>query len=125
MKKAQGSLEYSAMIALILVIILVAVFYFGEGVVPKAIQSSKQNEILQYQNSVEVIKSNYEATDSWDSLKNETISCSNSQCTFNSETKSIDESTFSYSDTLENAYNRCIYENDINSCKAIVYVLGD
>ena len=125
MKKAQGSLEYSAMIALILVIILVAVFYFGEGVVPKAIQSSKQNEILQYQNSVEVIKSNYEATDSWDSLKNKTISCSDSQCTFNSETKSIDESTFSYSDTLENAYNKCIYENDLNSCKAIVYVLGD
>ena len=125
MKKAQGSLEYSAMIALILVIILVAVFYFGEGVVPKAIQSSKQNEILQYQNSVEVIKSNYEATESWNSLKNKTISCSNSQCTFNGETKSIDDSTFSYSDTLENAYNRCIYENDLNSCKAIVYVLGD
>ncbi|USS41151.1 class III signal peptide-containing protein [Thermococcus aggregans] len=125
MKKAQGSLEYSAMIALILVIILVAVFYFGEGVVPKAIQSSKQNEILQYQNSVEVIKSNYEATESWNFLKNETISCSNSQCTFNGETKSIDDSTFSYSDTLENAYNKCIYENDLDSCKAIVYVLGD
>ncbi len=125
MKKAQGSLEYSAMIALILVIILVAVFYFGEGVVPKAIQSSKQNEILQYQNSVEVIKSNYEATGAWNSLKNETISCSSSQCTFNGETKSIDDSTFSYSDTLENAYNKCIYENDLDSCKAIVYVLGD
>ncbi|NJE77511.1 class III signal peptide-containing protein, partial [Thermococcus sp. ES12] len=78
MKKAQGSLEYSAMIALILVIILVAVFYFGEGVVPKAIRSTQQNEILQYQNSVEVIKSNYEATEAWNSFKNKTISCSNS-----------------------------------------------
>ena len=125
MKKAQGSLEYSAMIALILVIILVAVFYFGEGVVPRAIRSTQQNEILQYQNSVEVIKSNYEATEAWNSLKTQPISCSNSQCTFNSETKSIDESTFSYSDTLENAYNKCIYENDLDSCKAIIYVLGD
>ncbi|USH00347.1 class III signal peptide-containing protein [Thermococcus argininiproducens] len=125
MKKAQGSLEYSAMIALILVMILVAVFYFGEGVVPKAIKSTQQNEILQYQNTVEVIKSNYEATGAWNSLKNETISCSNSQCTFNGETKSIDDPAFSYSDTLENAYNKCIYENDINSCKAIVYVLGE
>ena len=125
MRKAQASLEYSAMIALVLVIILVAVFYFGEGVVPKAIKSTQQNEILQYQDRVEVIKSNYEDTDSWDSLKNETISCSNSQCTFNGETKSIDDSTFSYSDTLENAYNKCIYENDLDSCKAIVYVLGD
>ena len=125
MKKAQGSLEYSAMIALILVIILVAVFYFGEGVVPKAIKSTQQNEILQYQNSVEVIKSNYEATEAWNSLKNETISCSNSQCTFNGETKSIDDSTFSYSDTLESAYNKCIYENELDSCKAIVYVLGE
>ncbi|RLF80609.1 hypothetical protein DRN44_06985 [Thermococci archaeon] len=126
MKKSQASLEYSAMIALILVIILVAVFYFGEGVVPKAIQSSKQNEVLQYQNRVESIKVNYEATGAWNSLKNETISCSNSQCTFNDETKSIDDSTFSYSETtLENAYNKCIYENDLDSCKAIVYVLGD
>ena len=126
MKKSQASLEYSAMIALILVIILVAVFYFGEGVVPKAIQSSKQNEVLQYQNRVESIKVNYEATGAWNSLKNETISCSNSQCTFNDETKSIDDSTFSYSETtLENAYNKCIYENDLDSCKSIVYVLGD
>ncbi|NJE26324.1 class III signal peptide-containing protein [Thermococcus sp. MV5] len=125
MKKAQGSLEYSAMIALILVIILVAVFYFGEGVVPKAIRSTQQNEILQYQNSVEVIKSNYEATEAWNSFKNKTISCSNSQCTFNGETKNIDDPAFSYSDTLENAYNKCIYENDLDSCKAIVYVLGD
>lgn len=125
MKKAQGSLEYSAMIAFVLVIILVAVFYFGEGVVPKAIKSTQQNEILQYQDRVEMIRSNYEATEAWNSLKNKTISCSNSQCIFNGETKSIDDSTFSYSDTLENAYNKCIYENDLNSCKAIVYVLGD
>ena len=103
MKKAQGSLEYSAMVALTLVVILITVFWFGEGVVPKAIQSSKQNEILQYQDRVEMIKSNYEATGTWNSLKNETISCSNSQCTFNGETKGIDDSTFSYSDTLENA----------------------
>ncbi|MDK2984121.1 MAG: hypothetical protein PWP19_1599 [Thermococcaceae archaeon] len=125
MKKAQGSLEYSAMIALVLVIILVAVFYFGEGIVPKAIKSTQQSEILQYQDRVEIIKSNYESTGAWDSFKTQLISCSNSQCTFNGKTKSIDDSTFSYSDTLENAYDRCIYENDISSCRAVVYVLGD
>ena len=126
MKKAQGSLEYSAMVAFVLVILLVAVFYFGEGVVPKAIDTAKQNELIQYQDRVEAMISNYRATEAWNSLKNQTISCSNSQCTFNDETKSIDDSTFSYSETtLENAYNKCIYENDLDSCKAIVYVLGD
>lgn len=125
MKKAQGSLEYSAMVALVLVMILVALFYFGEGVVPKAIESGRQNKLLEYQDIVEVIKSNYEVAETWDSLKTQTISCSSSQCTFNRETKSIDDSMFSYSDTLENAYNKCIHENDLDSCKAIVYVLGD
>ncbi|ALV63770.1 hypothetical protein ADU37_CDS20710 [Thermococcus sp. 2319x1] len=125
MKKAQGSLEYSAMIALVLVIILVAVFYLGEGVVPKTINSAQQAQLLQYQDSVEIIKSNYEATGTWGKLKAQTISCSNGQCEFNGETKEIDDSTFTYSDTLENAYNKCIYENNLDSCKAIVYVLGD
>ncbi|MBC7094002.1 class III signal peptide-containing protein [Thermococcus sp.] len=125
MKKAQGSLEYSAMIALVLVIILVAVFYFGEGIVPKAIKSTQQSEILQYQDRVEIIKSNYESTGAWDSFKTQLISCSSSQCTFNGKTNSIDDPELSYSDVLENAYNKCIYENDLDSCKAIVYVLGD
>ena len=125
MKKAQGSLEYSAMVALALVIILITVFWFGEGIVPKAIKSTEQNQLLTYQDNVETKIQYLKTSGSWNSLKNETISCSNSQCTFNGETKGIDDSTFSYSDTLENAYNRCIYENDINSCKAIVYVLGD
>ena len=125
MKKAQGSLEYSAMVALALVIILITVFWFGEGIVPKAIKSTEQNQILTYQDNVETKIQYLKTSGSWNSLKNKTISCSNSQCTFNGETKGIDDSTFFYSDTLENAYNRCIYENDINSCKAIVYVLGD
>lgn len=113
------------MVALALVIILITVFWFGEGVVPKAIKSTEQNQLLAYQDHVETIKTNYEATGAWQELKTQIISCSSSQCTFNGKTKSIDDSDFSYSDTLENAYNRCIYENDISSCRAVVYVLGD
>jgi len=126
MKKAQGSLEYSAMVALALVIILITVFWFGEGVVPKAIKSTEQNQLLAYQDNVETKIQYLKTSGSWNSLRTQRISCSNSQCTFNDETKSIDDSTFSYSETtLENAYNKCIYENDLDSCKAIVYVLGD
>ena len=125
MRNAQASLEYSTILALVLIFILISLFYLGEGVIPKAMNSAKQNEILVYQDNVESIIHYIKATGSWNSLKNETISCSNSQCTFNGETKSIDDSTFSYLDTLENAYNKCIYENDLDSCKAIVYVLGD
>ena len=126
MRNAQASIEYSTILALVLIFILISLFYLGEGVIPKAMDSAKQNEIIVYQDNVESILHGLKATDSWNSLKNQTISCSNSQCTFNGETKSIDDSTFSYSETtLENAYNKCIYENDLDSCKAIVYVLGD
>ncbi|WP_042698148.1 class III signal peptide-containing protein [Thermococcus sp. PK] len=125
MKKAQGSLEYSAMVALALVIILITVFWFGEGVVPKAIKSTEQNQLLAYQDNVETKVQYLKTSEKWDTLKTQIISCSNGQCEFNGETKEIDDSTFTYSDTLENAYNKCIYENDLDSCKAIVYVLGD
>jgi len=125
MKKAQASLEYSAMVALAIVIVFAVIFYFGEGLLPRTKEASQQVDLLTLQDTVELIKKNYEATGAWQELKTQTISCSNSQCTFNGKTKSIDDSTFSYSDTLENAYDRCIYENDLDSCKAIVYVLGD
>jgi len=125
MKKAQASLEYSTILALVLILILISLFYLGEGVIPEAINSAKQNEVIIYQDNVESIVHYLKAQNQWESLKTQTISCSNGQCDFNGETKAIDDSTFTYSDTLENAYNRCIYENNLDSCKAIVYVLGD
>ena len=121
MKRSQGSLEYSAMIALGLVIVLVVILAISS----KAGEVSEQTKDLPYQSNAETLVNHLKAQKLWDSLKTQTISCSNSQCTFNSETKSIDESTFSYSDTLENAYNKCIYEKGFDSCKVIHYVLGD
>lgn len=121
MKKAQASLEYSTMVAFALVTVLLVILLVSS----RANEVSEQTKDLPYQSNAETLVNHLKAQKLWDSLKTQTISCSNSQCTFNGETKSIDDSTFSYSDTLENAYNKCIYENDLNSCKAIVYVLGD
>jgi len=121
MKKAQASLEYSTMVALALVIVLIVILVVSS----RASEVSEQTKDLPYQSNAETLVNHLKAQKLWDSLKSEAISCSSSQCTFNDETKSIDDSTFSYSDTLENAYNKCIYENDLDSCKAIVYVLGD
>ena len=120
--KGQASLEYSTMVALALVTVLLVILMVSS----KANEVSEQTKDLPYQSNAETLVNHLKAQKLWDSLKSETISCSNSQCTFNGETKSIDDSTFSYSETtLENAYNKCIYENDLDSCKAIVYVLGD
>jgi len=121
MKKAQASLEYSTVVALALIVVLVVVLMVSS----KASEVSEGTKQVPYQNTVENLVNHLKAQNQWDSLKTQTISCSNSQCTFNGKTKSIDDSTFSYSDTLENAYDRCIYENDISSCRAVVYVLGD
>jgi len=121
MKKGQASLEYSAMIALAIVMILVVILMVSS----KASEVSEGTKELPYQSNAEAFVNHLKARGLWESLKTQTISCSNSQCTFNGKTKSIDDSTFSYSDTLENTYKRCIYENDLDSCKAIVYVLGD
>ncbi|MDK2854657.1 MAG: hypothetical protein PWQ92_1551 [Thermococcaceae archaeon] len=55
MKKAQASLEYSTILALVLILILISLFYLGEGVIPEAINSAKQNEVIIYQDNVESI----------------------------------------------------------------------
>lgn len=121
MKKAQASLEYSTMVALALIAILIAILLVSS----KATEVSEQTKGLPYQSNAQTLINHLKAQNQWDTLKTQTISCSNGQCDFNGETKAIDDSTFTYSDTLENAYKRCIYENDLDSCKAIVYVLGD
>lgn len=121
MKKAQASLEYSTMVALALIAVLLTVLMISS----KASEVSEQTKNLPYQSNAENLVNHLKAQNQWDSLKTKTISCSNSQCSFNGETKTIDDSAFTYSDTLENAYNKCIYENDLDSCKAIVYALGD
>ncbi|MCO6042163.1 hypothetical protein [Thermococcus alcaliphilus] len=121
MKKAQASIEYSTMVALAVIVVLVVILLISS----KASEVSEGTKELPYQSNAQTLINHLKARGQWESLKTQTISCSNGQCEFNGETKAIDDSTFTYSDTLENAYNKCIYENDLDSCKAIVYVLGD
>lgn len=121
MKKSQGASEYLMISAVALIIVLMVILLVSS----RPNEVSEQTKPQQYMTSVESLISKLKAQKDWDTIKTQTISCSEGQCEFNGETKSIDDATFTYSDTLENTYKRCIYENDLDSCKAIVYVLGD